>query len=144
MNDDREIDAKPIPNGFGYLATSTGRIWSPHSKRIICDGSTPRGYAMVILCDGLGARRGATVHRLVAMAWIPNPHNLPQINHINGNRRDNRPENLEWCTGSQNMLHAWREGLQPLTERMREVARQKAHKINARNKQQREMERGHA
>ena len=51
------------------------------------------------------------VHRLVAQAFIPNPDNLPCINHIDGNKLNNHVSNLEWCTYQANMLHAVRTGL---------------------------------
>ena len=67
-----------------------------------------RGYKLVHL-------RGNSkyVHRLVGEYHIPNPNNLPEINHKNGIKSDNRVENLEWVTRQQNMNHAFELGLHP-------------------------------
>lgn len=54
---------------------------------------------------------GVSIHRLIATHFIPNPENLPQVNHKDGNKHNNAISNLEWCTKSQNIKHAWDNGL---------------------------------
>lgn len=60
------------------------------------------GYMQI----GVGHSKHVAVHRLVAETFIPNPKNLPQVNHKNFDRADNRVENLEWCTNGENTLHS--------------------------------------
>ena len=64
------------------------------------------GYYYVNIYSN-GVIKKMKVHRLVAMAFIPNPNNKPHINHLNAVRTDNRVENLEWCTAKENVHYTW-------------------------------------
>ncbi len=69
------------------------------------------GYVWTTLCNGSKKRRYFLLHKLVAPAFIENPLNLPEINHKDGNKLNNRKSNLEWTTRSFNMKHSYASGL---------------------------------
>jgi hypothetical protein len=66
------------------------------------------GYYVINLAWNRTGFKTLRVHRLIGKAFIPNPYNKPEINHKNGIRNDNRLENIEWCTSSENKFHAFR------------------------------------
>lgn len=69
-----------------------------------------KGYIRIGLHDGIKARK-FFLHQLVGIAFIPNPENKPQVNHMFGNKKDNRVEVLEWATPSEDGFHKYRIGL---------------------------------
>lgn len=88
-----------------YKVSNLGRVKGKH--RIKSQQDNGKGYLMVRLNKN-GESRWHLVHRLVAKAFIENPENKPTVNHIDGNRKNNKFNNLEWATYSENNLHSYR------------------------------------
>lgn len=84
-----------------YFISNKGKLWSSHWGNFISPCLNEKGYEKVKIKLN-GKYLSTFIHRLVAIAFIPNPHNLPQVNHINEIKTDNRVENLEWCTNEYN------------------------------------------
>jgi hypothetical protein len=84
-----------------YLIYPDGRVYSKYIKRFLKPGTDSGGYLHVRLCNG-GRQKTLTIHRLVAIHYIDNPENKPEVDHWNGKRNDNRVENLRWATRSEN------------------------------------------
>ncbi len=106
---------KDIPNYESlYFATIDGKIFSyPKKTRKGIREIVPHkgsNYNLIDLCKD-GKIKKYLIHRLIAETFIPNPDNKPQVNHIDGNKRNNRVDNLEWCTASENQKHSISIGL---------------------------------
>jgi hypothetical protein len=108
------METRPIPSVIGYAASACGQIISHHRLHpfALKQCKHPQGYKKVGLktADGI---KNKLVHRLVLEAWVgPCPPGCV-TNHKNGDKTDNRLENLEYCTQSQNMAHSYGYGLSP-------------------------------
>ena len=100
-------DIEGFPN---YQISNLGNVWSKKTNRILKPYKTNRGYLTVgFWLDG--KKKRLSIHRLVAQAFLTNPQNFPEVNHINGYKTDNNLDNLEWATGRNNILHAYQAGL---------------------------------
>lgn len=88
-----------------------GRFITKRGGLILKPGLSGRGYEQVCLwlCNNVSKQK--YVHRLVAEAFLPNPNNKPEVNHIDGNKRNNELANLEWVTASENQQHSISMGL---------------------------------
>lgn len=132
-------DIKNFPN---YQISNFGRVKSKEritnvgiknvkqiirKEKILKPLKITKGYLGTRLYNNLNAKT-FKIHRLVAKYFIPNPNNLSQVNHKDGDKTNNRVDNLEWCTQTENMQHSYRIGLrdkEKLREHMRKVGKSK-------------------
>ena len=91
----KEYGSYQVSN-FGNVKGKFGKTLKP--------GTKTGGYLYVVICEN-GTRRYTSVHRLVALCFLENPENKPEVDHINRNKTDNRVENLRWVTHSENQIN---------------------------------------
>ena len=114
---------KDVEGFNGYQISSFGRVKSlKNNKETILKPVIKRGGYVGLHFYKNKKHYNVRVHQLVANAFIPNPENKPQINHINGIKTNNHISNLEWCTASENLKHAYKTGLK---ENTRKVAKER-------------------
>lgn len=111
-------DAVIIREFPDYMITRDGRLYSRKMRMYRTIKPNLEGYCYVQLYPQGRKSVGVFIHDLVALTFIPNPENKPFVNHKNGIRSDNRVENLEWSTSSENMIHSYQVlGRQPAGQR---------------------------
>lgn len=92
-----------------YQISDQGRLKSfkVYPEGVILKLNNCKGDYFRVVLQSIGkTRKSISVHRLVAEHFIPNPQRLPEVNHIDGNKQNNRADNLEWCTRKDNLAHA--------------------------------------
>jgi len=108
---------KEIEGHTGYFVTKEGLVFSSKTNKFLKFSYDKQGYQRVGIYIGGYKQKTIKVHRLVAKAFIANPLNKKDVNHKDGNKSNNNVNNLEWCTRSENIKHAFDNNLKTITEK---------------------------
>ena len=111
----------PIKGFEDYYVHIDGRVVSKKTKQFLKRRLIRDYYGYILYKDGKAYTKKE--HRLVAENYIENPNNLPQVNHIDGKKLNNHYQNLEWCTASENGKHAYKLGLNKVSDKNKEAVR---------------------
>lgn len=112
----------------GYYITNDGRVWSAKSNIFLSPSTDKYGYKRVSMWID-GKQEWELVHRLVAKAFLPNPNNLPIVNHKDENPSNNNVTNLEWVTAKQNC--DWGTRNERISQTMKEVSKKRGEHAEA-------------
>lgn len=89
-----------------YLISECGKLFIKESGKEVIGTVTEKGYKITTITCSSG-RKVISFHRLVAMAWVDNPNNLKEVDHLDGNKLNNHASNLEWVTRGENIKRAY-------------------------------------
>ena len=112
--DTKELEVwRPVSNTGGqYEVSNYGHVRTNNRRPgLLTLTKQVSGYLYAMVCLTSGKQQNCRVNRLVAKAFIPNPYNLPEVNHIDGNKENNHVSNLEWVSRSYNVKHSFSSGL---------------------------------
>ena len=91
----------------GYGITGCGKVWSFKTNKFLSPNKNYKGYLSVCLTNSNGYKKTVAIHRLVALAYIPNPNNYDTVDHIDENKEHNYINNLQWMTRGENKSKSW-------------------------------------
>lgn len=120
---------KNIPNTH-YEISNFGEIRNSENYRVLKQQINQRGYSTIRIKDNNKKKITLTVHKLVALAFIENLNSYNELNHQDGNKQNNHFSNLRWCTRSENIKHAWDNGLRYFTAKTRKAVLENLQKAN--------------
>lgn len=124
------MNKKRIDGFERYFIQEDGQVFDSKYNRIVSTWVDTVGYRQCYLYDETGKKHSKRIHRLIAIAFVPNPKNNPQVNHIDGNKLNNSIDNLEWVTNKENTQHGYDNHLYKFKSRK--------HKINVYTKENHE------
>ena len=111
-----------IIEGFErYTIDDNGNVYDTKRHKEVFQWTDTTGYKQCVIRDNDNKKTHKRIHRLVAQTFLPNPNNLPQVNHKNGNKLENNINNLEWCTNRENTQHGYDNGLYRFKSRSHKI-----------------------